>query len=70
MYALTEMNISKWSETWLKVCVDIGTYSAAKDPLPFILNIMVDADSATQSYHIMKQLSGETTTKYRIRMED
>ena len=30
----------------------------------------VDADSVAQSYHTMKQLSGESTNKCRIRMED
>ena len=62
--------------------MDFDTYSAVRDPLPFILDIiqtrqlaqpvdpLVDADSAVQSYHTIKQLSGENTNKYRIRMED
>ena len=64
----------------LKVFFD--TYIAAKNALTFILIIiqthqlaptgdpLVDADSAVQSYHTIKQLSGENTNKYRIRMED
>ena len=31
---------------------------------------LVSADSAVDSYHAMKQLSGESINKYRIRMED
>ena len=61
------------------VCIDI--YSAANDPLPFLLDMtqtylmaptgdpFVDADSAAQSCRAKKQLSGETTNKYLIRME-
>ena len=54
------------------------TYSVAKDPLPLLIDIiqthplastgdpLIYADSAVQSYHAVKQLSGETTNKYRI----
>ena len=66
----------------LKKCANFDTYSAAKDPIPFLLDIiqshqlapagdpLVDANSAVQSYHTMKQLLSESTNKYRIRMED
>ena len=31
---------------------------------------MVDEDAAAQAYHTMKQNPGESTNKYRVRMED
>ena len=40
LYALTKMNISERSEPEFKKCVDFDTYSAAKDPLPFLLDII------------------------------
>ena len=31
---------------------------------------MVNEDAAVQAYHTMKQMPGESTNKYRVRMED
>ena len=67
LFAFIEMNISERSETEMRTCTDFDTYSAAKDPLPFILDIiqthqisstgdsLVDSDVAMQAYHTMKQ---------------
>ena len=75
-------NILEKSEAELEKCVDFDTYSSAKNPLPFIVDViqthqlaptgdsLADTDSAVQSYRTMKQLSGESANKYRIRMAD
>ena len=82
LFALTEMNISERSEVEVRKCMDFNTYSAAKDPLPFIIDIiqthqlaptgdhLVDSVVAMQAYHIMKQQPGEPANRYRIRMEN
>ena len=38
-------------------------HASAGDPL-------VDEDAAVQAYHTMKQNLGESTNRYRVRMED
>ena len=40
LYTLTEMNISERSEMEIRKCTDFDTFSAAKDPLPFLLDII------------------------------
>ena len=40
LYALIEMNISERSEVEIKKCTNFDTYSAAKDPLPLLLDII------------------------------
>ena len=40
LFALTEMNISERSEVEVRKCMDFNTYSAAKDPLPFIISLL------------------------------
>ena len=66
------MNISERSETKVKnvdslifLLDNIPTYQLAEtgDPLD-------DADATAQAYHIMKQVPGESTNKYYIRMND
>ena len=64
LYALIEMNIFLRSETDFKKCTDFNIYSAAKDPLLFLSDIVQthglaptrdplgDADTAVQAYHI------------------
>ena len=67
------MNISERSEVEVKKCANYGTYSAAKGPLPLLLDIiqthqlaptgdpLVDEDAAVQAYHTMKQMPNEST---------
>ena len=69
------MNISERS-------VDFDTYSATKDPFPFLVDVietrplaptgdpLVDTDSVVQYYHTMKQLTSESNNNYRTRMEN
>ena len=78
LYALIGINISKRSEVEIKKCTDYDTYSEAKDPLPFLLDIiqsyqlaptgdpLVNADAAVQAYHTMKQSSGGSELTYLL----
>ena len=72
LHALVEMNISERNEVEIKKLTDFDTYSAAKDPLPLLLDIiqtrllaptkdhLVDEDAAAQAYHTMKQKPSES----------
>ena len=71
LFAFTEVNIIERSEREIRKCTDFDIYSAAYDPLPFILDIiqtpqlaptgdpLIDSDVAMQAYHTMKQQPGE-----------
>ena len=69
MYVQVGTNISERSKQSLKsVRISIPTVRLR---IPYLwLDPLVDADAAFQSYHTMKQSSGEITNKYRIRTED
>ena len=66
----------------IRQCTEFDIYSAAKDPLPYLLDIiqtyqlaptgdpLVDADVAINACHTMTQLPGEPAHRYRIKMED
>ena len=40
LYALTEMNISERREMKIRKCTNFDTFCAAKDPIPFLLDII------------------------------
>ena len=56
------MNISERSEVEI-IIIQTHQLAPTGDPL-------VDEDAAAQAYHTMKQNPGESTNKYRVRMED